>query len=703
MTKSSLISFQSIHNYFMKKFLFFANLFVLITFMMCQAQNKPQASGDVIMPNEDQVEEELLITKIIRQYHYRKIPLNDSLSAVILKSYIESLDPGKQYFLASDIKDFDKYKTTLDDDLKSGNLVPAYHIFNIFKRRVLSRNDFIKSSLEKEFDFTADEYYNTDKDALKWATTEQELNENWRKYLKYQTLSLKLTGKKWDEVSKIIRDRYANINKAMSQYNSTDVFQLYLNAFAEAYDPHTSYFSPTTSENFKIEMSQSLEGIGARLQTENDYTKVSEVVIGGPAFKSNLLHKDDKITGVGQGKDGQIVDVVGWRIDEVVKLIRGPKATTVRLQIIPASAPANTLPIEISIVRDKVHLEDAVAKKEVITLNYNNKNYKIGVIDIPQFYLDFEGAQKKEKGFSSTTADVRRILKELMDEKVDGVVVDLQFNGGGSLSEAIDLTGLFIPDGPVVQVRNSDGSIDVGKDSDPAIVYTGPLVVLINKFSASASEIFAGAIQDYKRGVIVGEQSYGKGTVQNLLDLDRFISNSGGDKKYGQVKLTFAKFYRVTGSSTQHKGVIPDVKLPSVFAGTEYGESSQPSALPWDQIASTTYKPTNYVTRNLVEDLKSKHESRLKTDKDLKKLLDDVAEVDKMRKNTMVSLNEAKRLKEKEAASKNKTNPLDDLTGNIDNPETDDNKKEKDKPKVINDPYLKEGAKILADMIASIG
>jgi carboxyl-terminal processing protease len=703
MTKSSLISFQSIHNYFMKKFLFFANLFVLATFIMCQAQNKPQASSDIIMPNEDQVEEELLITKIIRQYHYRKIPLNDSLSAVILNNYIETLDPGKQYFLASDIKEFDKYKTTLDDDLKSGNLVPAYHIFNIFKRRVLNRNEYIKTALAKEFDFTADEYYNTDKKSLKWATTEQELNENWRKYLKYQTLSLKLTGKKWDEIAKIIKDRYANINKAMAQYNSTDVFQLYLNAFTEAYDPHTSYFSPTSSENFKIEMSQSLEGIGARLQTENDYTKVSEVVLGGPAFKSNLLHKDDKITGVGQGKEGPIVDVVGWRLDEVVKLIRGPKATIVRLQIIPANAPANSLPIEISIVRDKVHLEDAVAKKEVININHNNKNYKIGVIDIPQFYLDFEGAQKKEKGFSSTTADVRRILKELMDEKVDGVVVDLQFNGGGSLSEAIDLTGLFIPDGPVVQVRNSDGSIDVGKDSDPAIVYNGPLVVLINKFSASASEIFAGAIQDYKRGVIVGEQSYGKGTVQNLLDLDRFIANSGSDKKYGQVKLTFAKFYRVTGSSTQHKGVIPDLKLPSIFTGEEYGESSQPSALPWDQISSTSYKPTNYVTKNLVDDLKRKHETRLKTDNDLKKLLDDVAEVDKMRKNTMVSLNEAKRQKEKDAAAKNKTNPLDDLTGNIDNPETEDNKTDKDKPKVINDPYLKEGAKILADMIASIG
>jgi carboxyl-terminal processing protease len=669
---------------------------------MCQAQNKPQASSDIIMPNEDQVEEELLITKIIRQYHYRKIPLNDSLSAVILNNYIETLDPGKQYFLASDIKEFDKYKTTLDDDLKSGNLVPAYHIFNIFKRRVLNRNEYIKTALAKEFDFTADEYYNTDKKSLKWATTEQELNENWRKYLKYQTLSLKLTGKKWDEIAKIIKDRYANINKAMAQYNSTDVFQLYLNAFTEAYDPHTSYFSPTSSENFKIEMSQSLEGIGARLQTENDYTKVSEVVLGGPAFKSNLLHKDDKITGVGQGKEGPIVDVVGWRLDEVVKLIRGPKATIVRLQIIPANAPANSLPIEISIVRDKVHLEDAVAKKEVININHN-KNYKIGVIDIPQFYLDFEGAQKKEKGFSSTTADVRRILKELMDEKVDGVVVDLQFNGGGSLSEAIDLTGLFIPDGPVVQVRNSDGSIDVGKDSDPAIVYNGPLVVLINKFSASASEIFAGAIQDYKRGVIVGEQSYGKGTVQNLLDLDRFIANSGSDKKYGQVKLTFAKFYRVTGSSTQHKGVIPDLKLPSIFTGEEYGESSQPSALPWDQISSTSYKPTNYVTKNLVDDLKRKHETRLKTDNDLKKLLDDVAEVDKMRKNTMVSLNEAKRQKEKDAAAKNKTNPLDDLTGNIDNPETEDNKTDKDKPKVINDPYLKEGAKILADMIASIG
>lgn len=681
-------------------------MILLATLMMCQAQNKDKGDSDIIMPNEEQINEELLITKIISQYHYRKLPLDDSLSSVILKNYIEALDPGKQYFLASDIKDFQVYKNTLDDDLKNGNLVPAYHIFNIFKKRVEERNTYILASMAKEYDFTVDETYNTDREKAQWSQNIQELNEVWRKYLKYQALSLKLTGKKWDEIAKVIKDRYRNIAKMMNQYNTTDVFQLYMNAFTEAYDPHTSYFSPTTSENFKIEMSQSLEGIGARLQTDNDYTKVSDVVIGGPAFKSNLLHKDDKIIGVAQGKDGEMVDVVGWRIDEVVKLIRGPKSTIVRLQIIPASEGANSLPKEISIVRDKVHLEDQVAKKEVINIMHENKPYKIGIIDVPQFYLDFEGAQKKEKGFSSTTADVRKILKELMEEKVDGVIVDLQFNGGGSLSEAIDLTGLFITDGPVVQVRNSDGSIEVGRDSDPAVVYNGPLLVLVNKFSASASEIFAGAIQDYKRGVVIGDQTYGKGTVQNLLDLDRFMSKLGDDKKYGQVKLTFAKFYRVTGSSTQNKGVIPDISLPSIFDNGTYGESTQPSALHWDQISPTAFKETHYVSNDLVKNLKTQHEQRLVNDKDLIELKKEVAEVEKRRKNTLVSLNEAKRLKEKEEIKTEDKLGLNELDGELGNPEddsTEENKKPEDKPKVINDPYLKEGAKILADLISTVG
>lgn len=708
----------------MKKYILLLLPFLVVSNLLAcnpSTQNDPFAGDttNVILPNQSEAKIGVIVSEILSKYHYRKVPLNDSLSSVILDNYIEALDNNKLYFLASDIKNFEQYRHTLDDDLKSGNLVPAYFIFNVFKKKFEERNEYINKLLEKEFDYSIEEDYQANREDIPWPKDEQELNDAWRKTVKNQALSLKLSGKEWEESTKVLRDRYKNFGKSVQQYTSEEVLQLFLNAFATAVDPHTSYFSPATAENFKTDMSLSLEGIGAQLQSEGDYTKVAEIIAGGPAFKSGLLHKEDKIIGVAQGKEGEVVDVVGWRLPEVVKLIRGPKNTVVRLQIIPSEGGANALPIEISIVRDKVKLEEASAKKKIIHINENEKDYKIGVISIPAFYMDFEGAQKGEKDYKSTTRDVRKLIEELKAENIDGLLVDLSYNGGGSLSEAIELTGLFISDGPVVQIRNSGGSIDVGDDPDPSVVYNGPLAVLTNRFSASASEIFAGAIQDYKRGIIVGEQTYGKGTVQNLVDLDRFFpenslkdrqtataSNSDGP---GQLKMTIAKFYRITGSSTQHRGVTPDIEFPSAFSAEEFGESSQQSALPWDKIRATSFKPINKISEDQIKKVRKNYEQRLETDADLKEFKEDIEEIKRSQKEKMVSLNYETRLKAKEVAEK-KAATRKKLSGHIDSLEMEtatekEAKKEKEKEVTkeeaskLKDPYLKESLKVLTQII----
>lgn len=479
----------------------------------------------------------------------------------------------------------------------------------------------------------------------------------------------------------------------MSQIESEDVFQIYMNAFAESYDPHTSYFSPKTSENFKISMSQSLEGIGARLQMENDYVKVMEIIAGGPAFKSKLLHSGDRIIGVAQGDNGEMEDVVGWRLDDVVQLIRGPKGSLVRLLILPAELGINAAPVEIELVREKIKLEDQVPKKELLSLKKGNKTYKIGLISIPAFYMNFEDMQKGIKDYNSTTRDVRKLIMELEEEEIDGLIVDLRLNGGGSLTEAIELTGLFIPEGPVVQVRNANGSIDVANDPDPEFVYQGPLAVLVNRFSASASEIFAAAIQDYKRGVIIGEQTYGKGTVQNLLDLNRFLAE---DDNMGQLKITLAKFYRVNGSSTQNRGVEPDIVLPSAFEVNEFGESAQPNSLPWDQIRSADYEAVNSVSTNLIDQLLENHKQRMRTDKDFVELIENIEEMKRKRLKEEVSLQEAQRLKERQEAEANNKTRLK-LVGSVGDLEL---KESKDGELEIEDAYLKEGVNIMLDMIS---
>ncbi len=609
--------------------------------------NQDKDSTGVVEPASYQSKVDKLINAIISRYHYKKVDLDDSLSAVIYDKYINTLDYSHSYFLASDIKKFDVFKTELDDMIKDGDIEPAFEIFNTFRDRVHQQVDYAEKLLQKEFDYSKNDSIEINREKESWPADMKAAEELWYKRVKSDAINLKLTGKKWDDIAETLTKRYNNYRKAVDQYNSEDVFQQFMNAYTESIDPHTNYFSPITSDNFRINMSLSLEGIGAQLRTEDDYTKVVEIIPGGPAYKSGLLHPEDKIVGVAQGDDGEMEDVIGWRITDVVQLIRGKKGTVVRLLIIPAEGGLNAVPHEIKLVRDKVKLEEQAAKDSVLDLNQRKKEFRIGIIDVPAFYSDYEAQQRGDKDYKSTTRDVRRLLEQLKKDKVDGVIIDLRNNGGGSLQEAVQMTGLFIKNGPVVQVRNADGSIDVDKDPDPSIVYDGPLAVLVNRFSASASEIFTAAIQDYGRGLVIGEQTYGKGTVQNLIDLNRLMS--GSDGKYGQVKLTIAKYYRINGGSTQNKGVIPDIRYPTPFGNAkEYGESSNPSALPWDQIAPTEYQKYGDLSKYIPQ-LIDMHNERIKDDPEFQNYIASVKDAERSHDEKYVSLNYNVREKEKEA------------------------------------------------------
>lgn len=633
-----------------------------------------------------------LIANILDNYHYRKIQFDDSLSSAILDRYVEELDNNKTYFLSSDIKSFEKYRFQIDDLTKAENITPGYEIYTVFQARYRERMNYImKELINRDFDFTVDEYYETDRDKEPWADTKQQLDEIWRKIIKGQALSLKLAGKKPEEIKETLRKRYERFNKTLAQFNGEDVFNIYMNAITEAYDPHTNYFSPKASDIFKQEMSLSLEGIGATLQTDNDYTKVVTVLAGGPAEKSNLVHVNDLIVGVAQGVSGEMVDVIGWRIDEVVKLIKGPKGTTVRLQILPASSGVNGPSQEIVLVRDRIKLEDKAAKKRVINYNVNGKDVKLGVITLPSFYMDFDEYQKGNPDYRSTTRDVKKLLVELQREGVEGVVMDLRNNGGGSLPEAINLAGLFIKDGPVVQIRGSNNQVQVGNDEDKQVVYNGPLVVLTNRFSASASEIFAGAIQDYQRGVVAGESTFGKGTVQTVLDLNRFLNDKD---QVGQLNLTIQKFYRVTGSSTQNKGITPDVKLPTALKAEQFGESANPNALPWDVIKSASFQKSANVNERVIAGLNKSYQERLKFDENLKRYIEETEDLKKSFNQTKLSLNEAKRRQEMEEAERKKS-----AAQKLDTKLQGKEGISPDRLETLDDEYLREGLLVLSDLV----
>jgi len=617
----------------------FQKLFV--SFSLCVISAAAFAKSSPIEISSAQSQTLIEIVDTLSTKHYRTQKVNNKLSEEYYENLLDNLDPTKSFFLASDIASFDKYKYKFDEHLQKGDLIPGYEIYNTYRDRVVARLEKVVQDLEKSealFDFSVDESIDLDRDKNgSWFESKDEADEYWRKRIKSAALNLVLADKTAAEAKDTLLRRYRNQLKRLEQQDQQDVFELLINSLTEIYDPHTSYFSPRSEENFTINMSLSLEGIGAVLQTEDEYTKVARIVTAGPADKQGELKTADRIVAVGQGKDGELVDVVGWRLDEVVSLIRGPKDSVVRLQIIPAAAANDSETKVVTITRNKVKLEEQAAKKAVFTVpDGNGGNLKLGVIDIPAFYLDFEGYRRREPDYKSTTNDVRRLLHELQEEQVDGVVLDLRNNGGGSLTEATLLTDLFIDAGPVVQIRETNQEISRRNRSRHKAVYRGPLIVLINRLSASASEIFAGAIQDYQRGLIVGTQSFGKGTVQTLTQVYE-----------GQLKITESKFYRVSGDSTQHRGVIPDIVLPQVIDPSEVGESTYDSALEWDQIHPVRHD--TYINfAQMLPELKSLHDQRSSHDPDLQYITDQYELAKSYRDQTTLSLNKATRLKEKE-------------------------------------------------------
>lgn len=558
--------------------------------------------------------------QLIASYHYQKPKIDDQFSSKAFDNYLKYIDPSKVYFIKSDVEKFEKYRYSLDESIFNGTIEPAFEIFNLYQERMNERIQYAYSLLKDstKFDFTANDSFFVEREQAPFATSQEELNDLWLLKLKYECLSFKTSGKSFASYSETIKKRYDNLLKFASKTKSEDVFQLYVNALAELADPHTNYYSPRASADFNTQMSLSLEGIGATLQTESEYTKIREVVKGGPASKTKKLFAGDKIIGVAQG-DSDMVSILDWRLDDVVSIIRGKKGTTVRLEIIPANEPTKTKVI--SIVRDKIMLEEQSAKSSIKEVTRNGKKIKFGVITLPTFYIDFAAARKGDPNYKSTTRDVKKLIAELKKQKINGLIIDLRNNGGGSLQEAVELTGLFIKNGPVVQVKDGAGAIKNETDYNPEVFYDGPLAVLINRFSASASEIFSAAMQDYGRGVVIGEKTYGKGTVQNMVSLNEFVQFD--NKQLGDVKLTIAKFYRINGSSTQHRGVSPDIEFPSVYADKEFGEEASEFALPWDQIEATPYEPVNLVTVRL-DDLRQKHMTRMGSNKEYSYLLQDI-------------------------------------------------------------------------------
>ena len=591
-------------------------------------------SWDNLQPDRDEVIASLNVVELLKRHHYSKPPLDDARSAIIYDSYLKLLDPSRSYFLASDIAEFDKWKFQFDDFLKSGDLNPGFIIYKRYLDRVKSRLDFALAELNKgvdSLDFNAKETLEIDRKDAPWLKTEAELNNLWRKRIKDEVLRLKIAGKEPAKIQELLTKRYKNQLSRLDQTRSEDIFQAYINTFAMSYDPHTNYLSPDNAENFDINMSLSLEGIGAVLQSDNDQVKIVRLVPAGPADKTKQVAPADKIIGVAQG-DKEMVDVIGWRLDEVVKLIRGPKGSVVRLEVIPASnAPNDQTSKIVSITREAVKLEEQAAKKSILNLKQDGKNYKLGVIEIPAFYLDFKAFRAGDPNYKSTTRDVKKLLTELQKEKVDGVIIDLRNNGGGSLQEATELTSLFIDKGPTVLVRNADGKVDVLEDENPGAFYKGPMALLVNRLSASASEIFAGAMQDYHRALIIGGQTFGKGTVQTIQPLN-----------HGELKLTLAKFYRVSGQSTQHQGVLPDVAFPSIIDTKEIGESALPEAMPWDTIRPAI-KPAVDPFKPYIDKLKAEHEARVAKDAEFIFIRDKLALAEKLMAEKTVSLNEAER------------------------------------------------------------
>ena len=613
------------------------------------AKGAPESGDLVLKPTPEQAQAALSATRILTRFHYKAMPLDAAMSQHIFDRYFDSLDADRLFFVQSDIDRFAPQRDKLGDAIYDEDLSVPFAIFNLYEQRVAERTTYARELLKKGFDFSKEESYRYQREKAPWPKTTAELDDLWRQRVKNDWLRLKLASKDETKIRETLDKRYANYLTRMRQLTSEDVFQTFMNAYAMSIDPHTNYLGPRASENFDMAMRLSLEGIGAVLQRDEDYTAIREIVPGGPAALSGKFKVGDRIVGVGQGANGSITDVVGWRLDDVVDQIRGPKDTTVRLEVLPVDAGTDGKHVQISIVRKKVALEEQAAKSSILEVKDGDATRHVGVITLPTFYEDFEARRRGDKDYRSATRDVAKLLTELKQKNVDGVLIDLRNDGGGSLSEAIDLTGLFVGKGPVVQVRNAGGRIEEGRNLHTDMVWSGPLAVLVNRNSASASEIFAGAIQDYGRGVIVGENTYGKGTVQNLVDLDQMSQHE--KPTFGELKMTIQQFFRVDGESTQLRGVTPDINFPITVDFDQNGEQTYDNALAWTSIPAANYTPTSDL-KTIVPMLAARHDARAGKAPEWQALTADISDWRKVRKETTISLNEQTRRAERDEQEK---------------------------------------------------
>jgi carboxyl-terminal processing protease len=650
-----------------------------------------------IAPTDAQRATARKVGRILEEAHYSRAPLDDKMSQTVYERYLEFLDGQRSYFLQSDVSEFNSYRHQFGDMIRTGEIDPAYLIFARFQQRNRERMQQAIALLNTEPDWTLNETYEFDRSKAPWPADTAAMNELWRRRVKNDALSLLLTGKSWPEASDILRKRYERVLKRVDQVSADDVFENLMNAYARAFDPHSSYFSPRSSEEYRIQMSLNYEGIGASLQLVDDYVTIMNILPGGPAAVAGTLNDNDRITAVAQGRDGPFQDVIGWRLDDVVQLIRGKAGTSVRLQVLPPGAAPGSSEKVLEFVRNKVTLENQAAHKQVKNITRNGKTYKIGIITVPGFYEDVAAQSRGEPDYRSTTRDVAKLLRELRAENIDGLVLDLRNNGGGYLPEATALTGLFIDHGPVVQLRDTTGRTEVLDDPENAPAYDGPLAVLVDRLSASASEIFAGAIQDYHRGLIIGQTTFGKGTVQNLVPLDRWSNKPTN----GQLTVTIGKFYRVTGESTQDKGVEPDVALASPLDTKEIGENSLESALPWDRIAGVPFKTSaGAAAAPAPAPLVTEEGTRAERDPDYRWLVSDIAAIDAERGQKVLSLNlqtrkaERARIDQERLARENsrraaKNQPALKTIEELDKAAKDDKE----------DVVLDQSAQIMADMV----
>jgi carboxyl-terminal processing protease len=702
-------------------------LLLALVLPVAQAQT-PAAQGEAahktstlpLQPAAPQADAAQLSARFLTRFHYDAKPLDDVMSAKVYKAYFDMLDSEKVFFTQADMARFEPLKLRLDDAIWNKDLSGPFAVFNLYVQRAIDRMNYARGLLKQGFDLTRDESYAYDRKDAAWPADQAALDDLWRKRTKNDWLRLKLAGKADADIRKTLDKRYAGYIDRVRQLDGEDAFQTFMNAYAETTDPHTDYLGPRAAQNFDIAMKLSLEGIGAVLQARDEYTQIREIVPGGPADKSGKIKVGDRIVAIGQGTDGPMVDVIGWRLDDVVDKIRGKKDTTVRLEILPADVGLDGKHELVTVVRKKVSIEEQAAKKKVIEIKDGDATRKIGIIDLPTFYSDFGARREGDKNFKSATRDVARLLGELKTDGVQGVVIDLRNNGGGSLAEANELTGLFIDQGPVVQVRDARGQVEVQGDDESGLAWSGPMAVLVNRGSASASEIFAAAIQDYGRGLIVGEPTFGKGTVQNLVDLDRFAQGNGEKPQYGELKMTIAEFFRIDGGSTQLKGVTPDIEFPKNGDEKDFGESTYDNALPWTQIQPAPYAKVADLAAYLPQ-LKTRHDARVAKSPAWRLMLDELAQYRKMRAQTTISLNLAARQAERkrqdalQADFRARHKAIDGTDGNLasDEPVLDDGlnanerslkselEQEKD-AKNAKDPQLQETAHILFDAIGLI-